>query len=87
MYGIRASSKFQALLQPEPICRGKYPPHADRAQAANFWAFPVILPLPYILSADADTFDGRSDDKGAEPEGLAMAEIDGRSEPCNRPGT
>ncbi|CAM9455187.1 unnamed protein product [Scytosiphon promiscuus] len=25
-----------------------------------------------------DTFDGRSDDKGAEPEGLAMAEIDGR---------
>lgn len=25
-----------------------------------------------------DTFDGRSDDKGAEPEGLVMAEIDGR---------
>lgn len=25
-----------------------------------------------------DSFDGRSDDKGAEPEGLAMAEIDGR---------
>ena len=25
-----------------------------------------------------DTFDGRSDDKGPEPEGLVMAEIDGR---------
>ncbi|CAN0537720.1 unnamed protein product, partial [Laminaria digitata] len=28
---------------------------------------------------DADTFDERSDDKGPEPEGLAIAEIDGRS--------
>ena len=33
---------------------------------------------PFSAVAGVDTFDGRSDDKGAEPEGLAMAEIDGR---------
>ncbi|CAN0479244.1 unnamed protein product, partial [Scytosiphon promiscuus] len=36
-------------------------------------------PPDHTASTDADSFDGRSDDKGAEPEGLAMAEIDGRS--------
>lgn len=31
-----------------------------------------------IPKSGVDSFDGRSDDKGAEPEGLAMAEINGR---------
>ena len=33
---------------------------------------------PETVAKDADSFDERSDDKGAEPEGLAMTEIDGR---------
>ena len=32
----------------------------------------------FSTMAGEDTFDGRSDNKGPEPEGLAMAEIDGR---------
>lgn len=35
-----------------------------------------------VTLSDADTFDERSDDKGPEPEGLVMAEIDGRFVPC-----
>lgn len=31
-----------------------------------------------LPKTDVGSFDGRSDDKGAEPEGLTMAEIDGR---------
>ena len=38
-------------------------------------------------STDADSFDERSDDKGPEPEGLAITEIDGRSVSRNRPAT
>eukprot|EP00904_Undaria_pinnatifida_P006684 jgi/Undpi1/3145/HiC_scaffold_15.g06519.m1 len=34
-------------------------------------------------NTEADTFDERSDDKGAEPEGLAIIEIDERSAACN----
>lgn len=35
-----------------------------------------------FIRTGVDSFDERSDDKGPEPEGLAMAEIDGRSEHC-----
>ncbi len=37
-----------------------------------------LLPEGFNSSGENDTFDGRSDDKGPEPEALALGEIDGR---------
>ena len=55
----------------------------EQTQAILFYsaAFPSTTPTNTV-STDADSFDTRSDDKGAEPEGLAITEIDGRSVPC-----
>ncbi|MFN3333100.1 MAG: choice-of-anchor I domain-containing protein, partial [Caldilinea sp.] len=38
-----------------------------------------LLPEGFNSSGENDTFDGRSDDKGPEPEALALGEIDGRT--------
>ncbi len=37
------------------------------------------LPNGFNSSSENDTFDGRSDDKGPEPESVALGEIDGRT--------
>jgi hypothetical protein len=38
-----------------------------------------LLPEGFNSSGENDSFDSRSDDKGPEPEGLALGEIDGRT--------
>ncbi|MEM6431725.1 MAG: choice-of-anchor I family protein [Deinococcota bacterium] len=41
--------------------------------------FASIVPAIFNSQGDSDSFDNRSDDKGPEPEGIALGEIDGRT--------
>lgn len=72
---------IEHLSEVETICASRISgPTPRRASATNKTVQLLCFrqPLTNTASAAADSFDGRSDDKGAEPEGLAIAEIDGR---------
>lgn len=47
-------------------------------QEVGFFITNLTRSACLLPKTGTDTFDGRSDDKGAEPEGLVMAEINGR---------
>ena len=43
------------------------------------WATAMVLPNFFNATNDENNFDARSDDKGPEPEGIAVGQVDGRT--------